>query len=266
MSLVVVGHETPEELDALYDLTITSHVDSFGDSPYPEVMNISFRTHGQNFNLHLKLKRDLFAPNTYVYMHGGPENNLIPVSTPKLIAYQASMSDGGYVRLTMHGREHFHATIKLNENEFYVVDPAEQHDLLPGTRKLVERSRNRMVSYKMSTLPDVGGHGRRLAYGRMRKCTWEAQEILVGVAADAGYTNEQGDRSSTETTLISVYNSINGLYDDQIGVHITIGSFVLQDSPGGVSWNVSPNKGSGGSGCGDKIEMDNHLDALKAYV
>ncbi|RHY73703.1 hypothetical protein DYB30_006209, partial [Aphanomyces astaci] len=227
------------------------------DAPYPSSMHVHFRTtHGTDLEFDVRLKRDLFAADSFVWAHDGPELALLKSHKPHHIAYEGKVPHG-YIRLTMFDRHMFHATIKLHD-KIVVVDPVGHHKNAHHLSSPVTG----MVAYSIplasATLSNQ--HHRQLtSFGRMAGCTWSSRQITVGVASDAGFTSEHG-AAQTQSYLIAVYNSVNGLYDDQIGVHLTIGAFLIETGVGGPAWNVEPGS------CGAMADMDVHLDVIKAYV
>ncbi|RHY08063.1 hypothetical protein DYB25_005312, partial [Aphanomyces astaci] len=227
------------------------------DAPYPSSMHVHFRTtHGTDLEFDVRLKRDLFAADSFVWAHDGPELALLKSHKPHHIAYEGKVPHG-YIRLTMFDRHMFHATIKLHD-KIVVVDPVGHHKNAHHLSSPVTG----MVAYSIplasATLSNQ--HHRQLtSFGRMAGCTWSSRQITVGVASDAGFTSEHG-AAQTQSYLIAVYNSVNGLYDDQIGVHLTIGAFLIETGVGGPAWNVEPGS------CGAMADMDVHLDVIKAWV
>ncbi|RHY28484.1 hypothetical protein DYB32_005942 [Aphanomyces invadans] len=228
------------------------------DAPFPPSLHIHFRTSNHiDLQFDVNLKRDLFAPDTFVWAHEGPELALLKSHKPHHIAYEGKLPQG-YIRLTMFEAHKFHATVKLHD-KIVVVDPVEQHKVAHQLDSPVTG----LVAYTMplaaATLSE-DHHHRHLTttYGRMTACTWTARQITVGVASDAGFTSEHGGAAQTQSYLIAVYNSINGLYDDQVGVHLTIGAFLIQTAPGGPAWNVEPQT------CGPMVDMNIQLNAVKS--
>ncbi|ETV97507.1 hypothetical protein H310_09427, partial [Aphanomyces invadans] len=230
------------------------------DAPFPPSLHIHIRTSNHiDLQFDVNLKRDLFAPDTFVWAHEGPELALLKSHKPHHIAYEGKLPQG-YIRLTMFEAHKFHATVKLHD-KIVVVDPVEQHKVAHQLDSPVTG----LVAYTMplaaATLSE-DHHHRHLTttYGRMTACTWTARQITVGVASDAGFTSEHGGAAQTQSYLIAVYNSINGLYDDQVGVHLTIGAFLIQTAPGGAAWNVEPQT------CGPMVDMNIQLNAVKSWV
>ncbi|KAH9101287.1 hypothetical protein LEN26_015801 [Aphanomyces euteiches] len=234
------------------------------DAPFPETLTVSLRTQGINLAFDVALKRDLFASDAIVVAHDGPEAALLKQNAPRPIAYAAKLPDNGYVRLTILGDDanKFHATIKLTDR-FVVVDPIEHHKAAIQDRLRASSASTGLVSYVLpleAVQVSTEAHRQLAQWGRMADCTWTPKQITVGVASDAGFTDEHGGAAKTQSYLTAVYNSINGLYDDQIGVHLTIGTFLIETAVGGPSWNVAPGS------CGPMVDMNTQLDALKAWV
>ncbi|CAK4656597.1 unnamed protein product [Aphanomyces euteiches] len=232
------------------------------DAPFPETLTVSLRTQGINLAFDVALKRDLFASDAIVVAHDGPEAALLKQNAPRPIAYAAKLPDNGYVRLTILGDDanKFHATIKLTDR-FVVVDPIEHHKAAIQDRLRASSASTGLVSYVLpleAVQVSTEAHRQLAQWGRMADCTWTPKQITVGVASDAGFTDEHGGAAKTQSYLTAVYNSINGLYDDQIGVHLTIGTFLIETAVGGPSWNVAPGS------CGPMVDMNTQLDALKA--
>ncbi|OQS05376.1 hypothetical protein THRCLA_02480 [Thraustotheca clavata] len=221
-----------------------------------EQLNISFKTHNESHTFQVARNHKLFHPSTAVFEHGGPEDELIEIDAPKKIAYAGTTPGGGYIRLTVMDNDRFHATIKLGQ-QLLVVDLQEQH-----ANAKVENVASGMVAYYLN-LDDVqlDSHHRQLtSWGRMQSCSWAQKELLVGVASDAGFTAQHGGAAATQSYLISIYNSVNGLYDDQIGVHLTIGTFLIETQTGGPAWNLAP------GGCGENANFTISLNTIKTWA
>ncbi|RQM26236.1 hypothetical protein B5M09_006724 [Aphanomyces astaci] len=239
-------------------VSITSADESLApDAPYPSSMHVHFRTsHGTDLEFDVRLKRDLFAADSFVWAHDGPELALLKSHKPHHIAYEGKVPHG-YIRLTMFDRHMFHATIKLHD-KIVVVDPVGHHKNAHHLSSPVTGMVAYTIPLASATLSNQ--HHRQLtSFGRMAGCTWSSRQITVGVASDAGFTSEHG-AAQTQSYLIAVYNSVNGLFDDQIGVHLTIGAFLIETGVGGPAWNVEPGS------CGAMADMDVHLDVIKAWV
>ncbi|EQC39369.1 hypothetical protein SDRG_03571 [Saprolegnia diclina VS20] len=249
----VLGDSSTRDLDEVKVLSISPPLSSRFASA-PEQLNVTFRTHGVDVVALVQRHRALFDPEALIYAHTGPEYATLPMGSPHDIAYAGSVLNGGYARLTLQDGHRFHATLKMDDR-LLVVDLVEQH---AGARA----SNSGMVAYYVP-LADVHVEGqdhRRLAWGRMQNCGWAAQQLLVGVASDAGFTAQHGGAAATQSYLIAVYNSVNGLYDEQIGVHLAIGTFLIETQVGGPEWNVAP------GGCGANAVMSTHLDTMKTWV
>ncbi|KDO35479.1 hypothetical protein SPRG_00326 [Saprolegnia parasitica CBS 223.65] len=248
----VLGDSSARNLDVVEVLNVSPRLSAFGSAP--EQLNVTLRTHGVDVVALVQRHHALFDPEALIYAHMGPESATLPVASPHDIAYAGSVLDGGYARLTLQDGARFHATLKMGDR-LLVVDLVEQH---AGALA----SDSGMVAYFVP-LADVhveGADHRRLAWGRMQNCGWAAQQLLVGVASDAGFTAQHGGAAATQSYLIAVYNSVNGLYDDQIGVHLTIGTFLIETQVGGPAWNLAP------GGCGANADMGTHLDTMKTWV
>ncbi|RHZ33251.1 hypothetical protein DYB37_012997, partial [Aphanomyces astaci] len=229
------------------------------NAPYPSSLHVHFRTsHGMDMKFDVRLKRNLFAADSFVWAHDGPELALLKSHKPHHIAYEGTLPLG-YIRLTMFDRHTFHATIKLHD-KIVVVDPVEHHKNAHQLTSPVTGMLAYSIPLEAAALSNE--HHRQLTstFGRMATCTWSARQITVGVVSDAGFTSEHGGAAKTQSYLIAVYNSINGLYDDQIGVHLTIGAFLIETAAGGAAWNVEPQT------CGAMVDMNVQLNAVKSYV
>nr|AIG56248.1 secreted protein [Achlya hypogyna] len=247
------------DLDAVELLSMTPEIPSLLDAP--DILKVAFRTHDREVHCQVALHRTLFHSEARVFAHGGPEDDLIHLGAPPQIAYAGTLPTGGYVRLTLQDKGRFHATLKVDD-KLLVVDLIEQHAGHKGQRRLRETSSSGMVGYYLP-LEEAHLEGvshRRLSWGRMQNCAWPLQQLLVGVASDAGFTTQHGGAATTQSSLIAVYNSVNGLFEDQIGVHLTIGAFLIETEVGGPAWNLAP------GGCGANANVSTHLNTLKGWV
>ncbi|KAF0697415.1 Aste57867_11895 [Aphanomyces stellatus] len=266
----VLAREPRADEFAIVDhVSVTSRHGSIAadDALFPDWLDVTLTTQGIDLAFQVALKRDLLDPNVQMFAHDGPEQVLMASPRkPKHIAYAATLPGGGYARLTMFADQSFHATIKLpQENKMLVVDPIAHH-LAYGHEKdnahhRLTESPTGLVSY---TLPlhaaQVSGHRQLTEWGRMAACNWPAMQLSVGVASDAGFTAQHGGAGATQSYLIAVYNSINGLYDDQIGVHLVLGTFLIETTTGGPSWNVAP------PNCGSMADIQTQLTAMQSWV
>ncbi|RLO03843.1 hypothetical protein DYB28_008700, partial [Aphanomyces astaci] len=62
------------------------------NAPYPSSLHVHFRTsHGMDMKFDVRLKRNLFAADSFVWAHDGPELALLKSHKPHHIAYEGTL-------------------------------------------------------------------------------------------------------------------------------------------------------------------------------
>ena len=217
-------------------------------------LRVSFNADGQTFESDLELNHDLY--NDYAQ------------DFPK-VAYKGKL-DGldGYMRFTVLAPHEFHAMIKLESGDIWIIDPTHRH---------LTQASSAMVAYHTDDVMDTEVQHRLRSligeseYGRLANCNYggsNKMQISYGIAADAGYVAKFGGEQGARNQISSIFNTVSALYADQLGVHMKLGALRMYTTTGGSSpsWNMQANVGSGCRNDGFRYNIESQLDAFKSWV